>query len=535
MSREVIPKFYSMISGKVRCRSCNTDFPIKRKGQNLIEHSQTCREAYERECKRLTTAIAAMIIRDLKPLSLVDDAAFKSFIHSFDSDYNIPPQAKFLDTIIPEIHDDMVQRLQANINKEINEGKMAAAFAIDTWTSVDSFMSVSVHYITECFKVYSWMLAVELLPKNYTDESVHDALLNILKTWKFNNRLPTVFCTTNSMSIIENFPAMSTMWTPVPCFDAFLQSAVISVLKEMRVAPKPGRSYSKLVKKCMRIIRHFSVSVSARRMLTEICSTYIVPVKLIEKVDTTCWISVYTMFKCLIQLRGPLTDHTLLGEIENLNEAEWTFIVDVANVLELIKETTKAIYTEKYPTLSLHYPTYCVLKQKLADSDENSELKQNILLALRKQFKGSIGIDAKCATLLDPRFKDKPFKGYSAVSAKQNLRKRITELCKIKPEKETKFNKLLDQELEEYWPTPIDKESNIINWWHANSKRYPRLATAAKHFLVIPAVRVSDKRFLAPRSIIQKYQTNPPFETMQKLCILHANDKLREEDGSLSN
>ncbi|XP_076383809.1 zinc finger BED domain-containing protein 4-like [Megalopta genalis] len=530
MSSESIFNKYKMINGIVECRYCNLQIRMKGKTQKLINHSAKCNKTVRRECVKQTNRIAEMMITDTKPLSLVDDAIFKKFIHSVDPDCKIPSLAEFSDVIIPKRHEDLMKQLEKNINREIKGGKMTAAFAINTWTSVDSYVSVEVHYITEDFKLCSYMLAVELLPRNDVSASVHNVLLSTLETWKFKRSLSSVFCITNAPNIDE-YPDIPTTYTYLPCFDTCLQSAVISVLKYQRTAPTAG---SKFIKKCMRTIQYFSRSVSARRTLTERCSDYnIKSVELIEKVDTTCWISMYTMFKCLIRLREPLTD-TLVGEIKNFSEGEWTFMENVAIVLELIKEATEIIHTEKYPTLSLYYPTYRALENKLENFDRNSEISKRILRALQKEFKGFISIDALShATLLDPRFKDEPFTKDSVHSLKEGLRQKIISLHidnqsgKIKPENEAEFNKSVDQELKEYWSgRRISKKTNIINWWKLYRKRLPILASAARHFLVIPAVRVSGKRFLALRSIIQNNQTKLSLETLQKLCFLHANHEL---------
>ncbi|XP_022165682.1 zinc finger BED domain-containing protein 1-like [Myzus persicae] len=98
----------------------------------------------EKQVTAFHKAIVKMIAEDLQPLSIVENAGFRSMIELLDSRYEIPSRRALGRTIIPNIFSSVQNKVQVLLDKAVD-----VAITTDVWTSLntDSYLTLTVHFL----------------------------------------------------------------------------------------------------------------------------------------------------------------------------------------------------------------------------------------------------------------------------------------------------------------------------------------------------------------------------------------------------
>lgn len=126
--------------------------------QSFISQKSSWTIDSERSLK-IHKKIGLMMAIDLQPFSLVENKGFRDLLHELEPRYEIPSRNYFRDRILP----DIFKLLKANVSSAI-AGAPAISFTTDMWTSqcaMDSYMSVTAHWISEDFNRKSALLICE--------------------------------------------------------------------------------------------------------------------------------------------------------------------------------------------------------------------------------------------------------------------------------------------------------------------------------------------------------------------------------------
>ena len=85
-----------------------------------------------------------MIIKNLQPFSIVEDAGFQGLMRHIVLQYNIPSRRYLVDNVIGELYHDTRAKLVSNISS-----LKQLALTTDIWTSRtnDGYIVVTAHYI----------------------------------------------------------------------------------------------------------------------------------------------------------------------------------------------------------------------------------------------------------------------------------------------------------------------------------------------------------------------------------------------------
>ncbi|XP_043262245.1 E3 SUMO-protein ligase ZBED1-like [Colletes gigas] len=433
--------------------------------------------------QQLTYGIARMMTRDLQPYSLVDDDGFLTLMKIAEPRYKIPSRTTFSQTIIPKMYEDLKVHVKNEISTAIRSNSVFA-FTTDGWTSraVQSYMSLTVHYITPEFVLKHNILNLEHVPEKHTHKYIQSTIFNSLQTWSIDIEKPAFFTTDNGRNIAK---AINTYekWTRIPCFGHCLQLVIKSAMKNYK-------EYEELRKRCRSIVTFFAKSTTAREKFMNVQKTLDdkqTPLKLIQEVDTR-WNSTYAMFKRFIVLQKSL--NVILCEEympDNLTIEEWNFMEALIMILEPLKEATENMSGDSYPTISHYFPMYFALMNILQEESAENALITNISNSVQNALK-TLGNTEE---------------GPETFTTRKNR------------EIQTCFAENL-----------VPRKTNIIDWWKSNQTRFPILSRAAKDCLAVPATQVKSERlFSTAGNIVMQTRARLLPVNVQGLCFLHENLK----------
>ena len=93
------------------------------------------------------------IIRDLRPISCVENDGFHQLLNEFNPRFKVPTKNYFRDTVLAHKYEN----IKAKVKFDLSNGVERHAITTDGWTSqatVD-FITITVHFIKPNFELQS--------------------------------------------------------------------------------------------------------------------------------------------------------------------------------------------------------------------------------------------------------------------------------------------------------------------------------------------------------------------------------------------
>lgn len=109
--------------------------------------------------KSITSAISQFIVRDLRPYSIVENIGFKNLIHVLEPKYTIPSRQHFSDKMIPQIYDDVKDKLKSEVKDKF------VSLTTDGWTSraTESYITITSCHIDSKWELKNYVLQVIII------------------------------------------------------------------------------------------------------------------------------------------------------------------------------------------------------------------------------------------------------------------------------------------------------------------------------------------------------------------------------------
>ncbi|KAK3891023.1 hypothetical protein Pcinc_005057 [Petrolisthes cinctipes] len=281
--------------------------------------------------KNLNELLIKMIVKDLQPMSIVEDSGFRKFVHGLDARYVLPSRRELTRKHLPSMYNEVVKQL-----KEELRDTPSIAITTDIWTSRQTrgFLTVTAHYISSDWNLKSAVLETARMKNDHTTENIAEELTRILKEW---NILDKVYCITADNS--ANIVAAVTKFMHakhVPCFAHTLNLVVHDSIKHTE-------EIKSVQEKIKLIVSYFHHSVKATDKLSEVQEqTGVQQKKLIIDVDTRWNSTYYTMERFLEQHEVTTTTLCLLGKSNMcFNGDELEVVRYAVTLLEPIEEATR--------------------------------------------------------------------------------------------------------------------------------------------------------------------------------------------------
>lgn len=124
------------------------------------------------------------IFDDLHPYTIVENEQFQKLLTTLNKKFNVPSEKVIRCTLMPKLYHETQAALLQSLSAAITNTYFS--ITCDIWSSLalDSYLGVTVHYISEDF--YRKVVMVRCLPYNakHTGDSIKERIRYILEKWQ---------------------------------------------------------------------------------------------------------------------------------------------------------------------------------------------------------------------------------------------------------------------------------------------------------------------------------------------------------------
>lgn len=133
------------------------------------------------EKRKYDLLVLKMIVRDLQPFSVVDDAGFKELIGALCPSYVLPSRTTLSRQYLPSRYADMeiaAQNLLAAVDH--------VTLTTDIWTSrtTQAYMAITAHFIDANWSMQTLLLGCPSISGSHTGVRIRDELIKVKYTFK---------------------------------------------------------------------------------------------------------------------------------------------------------------------------------------------------------------------------------------------------------------------------------------------------------------------------------------------------------------
>jgi hypothetical protein len=229
------------------------------------------------EHEEITKSITLFIAMDCLPIYTVAKPGFKQLIEkAFNSRYSLPSRNYFSDTTIPKLYNDT----KGKILNELSLIDYLSATS-DIWSSVGlyPYLSLTVHYISDDWKLTAKLLETYPIPEDHTGENICDAIQDIFELWNIaHDKLVSITDSAANMKL-----ASSKLDIPrIPCLGHIVHNAI-------NLALSSDDDVVKAIAACKKISTKISTSWKKRRDLAKIQLEHNLPILAIPTECPTRW------------------------------------------------------------------------------------------------------------------------------------------------------------------------------------------------------------------------------------------------------
>ncbi|RXM31651.1 Zinc finger BED domain-containing protein 1 [Acipenser ruthenus] len=174
-----------------------------------------------------------MITLHLRHFSIVEDRGFRLLIDKLEPHYDIPHRTSFSASIIPDLFAKQQTRVKQTIH---NDSHPALGMASDIWSSRanDSFISLTVHYLTEDFKMKRYLLDTPYFPEAHTVENILTKWDEVMEMFDVDGSKIKLFSVNdNARNIQAALKRIQNIVPAIPCFGHTLQLGINDAVKNV--------------------------------------------------------------------------------------------------------------------------------------------------------------------------------------------------------------------------------------------------------------------------------------------------------------
>ncbi|KAG9267441.1 zinc finger BED domain-containing protein 1-like [Astyanax mexicanus] len=417
-----------------------------------------------------------MIVRDLHPLSLVEDEGFQRLVKILHPHTDIFLSASLIREDLLNMHEE----IRVKVQQEVSRAKDLVLSA-EVWSSSDeaSYLTVTCHFISLEWELKSYMLETVHLIGDHTPENVHQQLRRISYEWEIMEKVQVVV--TNKDGMKRAKPEVR--WTYMPCFGETLNKVFREAMN--------NSDWRDLLKKCRRIAAFFQQKTSISRNVQLTQST---------GVD---WLPVLTMLSNIYDQWPSIFKEFMAKQVENicLNEKERDMLNRAVNALNVIRDTVEKMGYSGYSSISNIIPLRDELQKGLG---KLIQAKNNVAQRLSERCDHHIGGIRQNhwfthSTALDPQFKSIVLQNGEDEG----------ETIKAQLKDKMRYNRggghggemsfFEDQILHKYTAEPdwMLKSQNPLQFW-ATKEEYKQLSKLAHKYLTVVSTAVPLERITQP-------------------------------------
>ncbi len=346
-------------------------------------------------------------MRDLQPISVVEDRGFIALVKTLDPRYQIPSRKKLMEGTINNMYEDCKAKVMATLQNENH-----VILTTDMWTSrsTEAYLTVSCHFINN-WQMQEFVLETGHFSAQHTADNISAELKRIAEEWGITQKVLAVV-TDNGANMVSAVHKAG--WKHYPCFAHTLNLVV-------KDAIKTSPEIFHLLEKCRSIVSFFHHSTKASEKLKQIQKQLkVTEHKLIISVETR-WNSAFYMLERLHEQMDPVTTALcLLGKSDLCFTNEERAVIHLTiEALKPFEEATREVSAEKHISISKVIPLVSLLLRATAASErQGCSFAAELAQQCQRRFRGVETIHSLAAsTFLDMRFKHLAFRDKDHVEA----------------------------------------------------------------------------------------------------------------------
>ena len=249
---------------------------------------------------------------------------------------------------------NILNRIAKQLKKE--KGSLRSlGFTTDMWTSRtgDSFISLTVSYIDQNWKLRRWTPFVKFFPNAHKAVQIKIALDEMIEMLGVENPELKKYAVNDNAANAKAAIRLSNYLIQYLCDNHTLQLGVVDSFKSNIYGAKTAEVLDK--SKILSRLTH--QSGPALRHLRDACSRLKVKFRKLKNPNETRWNSQYDCMKSTLRLKEPLDllfaeDPDGLWSAKQITLAEWKLMQGAVEVLEEVEVVTKAWEVEVSPTMN---------------------------------------------------------------------------------------------------------------------------------------------------------------------------------------
>ena len=351
--------------------------------------------------QELTSAVVDFVLRDLRPVSVVDNVGFLHLMEVAEPRYSVPCRRTINSYI-----DKRYFTVKACVQQELKHVEFMG-MTTDMWTSrsKDGYISLTAHYISPQFVMQHRNLQSCHFPGSHTALNIAAMLRSLARDWGIDLKAQVPAFTTDNAKNVVNAVSENLMLASIPCAGHSLNLAVQDALAVSGLKTALGRA--------KKIVEHFNCSRLDNEELRAKQKQLDLPSHSLIQDVVTRWNSTLDMVSRLCEQQAAIAA-VLHGKRDlyhlELSPHEWHTLEDLVKLLEPFKNATEIMSGQKYPTLSCLGPILADLQEKIQVNPLDSKAMKDAKEAMRTDLSGRYQDPALVALLqkaafLDPRFK----------------------------------------------------------------------------------------------------------------------------------
>ena len=365
--------------------------------------------------------IVQWISENLRPFIIVEDKAFVElckFLCCLRGQFKVPSRTKTRNQMMA-LSGYVMNLVKKNLRIEMDYFSLTT----DIWSSrvMQSFMALTLHYLTESFELKTYVLEVKPLIGSHTGEFIASCLIESMNCFGLQRSKLALLLRDNASNGVKACKDMNI--NHFGCIGHGLHLVVCPFLIEKKSrltvvddetnddentgddidddiaeyqnddddqpADAVVAEACKIVSKFRNVVRYIKNSPKAKEKVMQFGG-----LNIIDNRDTftlrldvrTRWNSVLDMLLSMLKLKAPLGTfllHLTTAEgkkefnqkkLPQITETEWVFIEGLCNILNPFKNATCLLSGESYPTFIQAMPTLRKLKKFLIDASEGTLL-----------------------------------------------------------------------------------------------------------------------------------------------------------------
>lgn len=281
--------------------------------------------------KALNDSVSRFIIQGCHAYSIVQEPAFLELMKKAEPRYIVLSRKYFSQYHIPNAFEKSVDHVKSIIDNECKSAK-SLSFTTDGWTSRsnESYISLTVHYVTEEWKLRHITLNLEHSKEQHTAVNLNNLIVRLIKKWSFCKDIPMYFITDNAPNLVAALRKVPDTWQHLRCVAHSLQLAIVD-------AKKNTSNLDILLVACRSIVGHYKRSSTAKARLFELKKKENMspPLMLIQDVKTRLN-SEYLMLQRIYELKRFISADLIESNstIDNLTRDQYSTIEGLLCVLK---------------------------------------------------------------------------------------------------------------------------------------------------------------------------------------------------------